>query len=293
MAQIDVMPGTLLNLHPTQEDLPHILDERVGGITITDSHWLTCFEIHHGQVPAYRHGRVFLQAYAAHIHSPAGGQGMKIRMQDAFNIAWKLAAAGSRIGRRYAARQLSRRTHSVVEERASGSSRTDSRPGRCAAAPAWSATQSCGSWATLELSASKNGEGSAPTPESATKEAPLCCHESRHTKLAAGQHLPHIDDANLQKQLAHVCGVDNFGHTVLTVTAGKPAPAAGPAGQVQVLITSDDSPAGGYDTVIADTDEALSPRVPAAPWWSRLARLGDVARSPLSTTTPASPTISR
>jgi 2-polyprenyl-6-methoxyphenol hydroxylase-like FAD-dependent oxidoreductase len=36
-------------------------------------------------------GRVFLLGDAAHVHSPAGGQGMNTGMQDAFNLAWKLA----------------------------------------------------------------------------------------------------------------------------------------------------------------------------------------------------------
>jgi len=38
-------------------------------------------------VPAYRHGRVFLAGDAAHVHSPAGGQGMNTGMQDAVNVA--------------------------------------------------------------------------------------------------------------------------------------------------------------------------------------------------------------
>jgi hypothetical protein len=76
------------------------------------------------------------------------------------------------------------------------------------------------------------------------------CHTT--TEVAAGQHFPQIDDPDLQKQLSHTCGVDNPGHTVLTVATGKPAPAAGPAGQIQTLITSDDTPVGGYNTVIAD-----------------------------------------
>jgi hypothetical protein len=42
-------------------------------------------------VADYRSGRVFVAGDAAHVHSPAGGQGMNTGMQDAFNLAWKLA----------------------------------------------------------------------------------------------------------------------------------------------------------------------------------------------------------
>jgi hypothetical protein len=44
-------------------------------------------------VPQYRVGRVFLAGDAAHVHSPAGGQGMNTGMQDAANLSWKLAGA--------------------------------------------------------------------------------------------------------------------------------------------------------------------------------------------------------
>ena len=42
-------------------------------------------------MPRYRHDRVLLAGDAAHIHSPAGGQGMNTGNQDAVNLAWKLA----------------------------------------------------------------------------------------------------------------------------------------------------------------------------------------------------------
>ena len=57
-----------------------------------------------------------------------------------------------------------------------------------------------------------------------------------------------------------MCGAANPGHTIVTVTADKPAPAAGPAGRTQVLITSDDTPVGGYDAVIADPDGVVATR---------------------------------
>ena len=72
--------------------LQRIVDERVTGFRVLAARWLTVFEIHHAQVPQYRVGRAFLAGDAAHVHSPAGGQGMNTGMQDAFNLGWKLAA---------------------------------------------------------------------------------------------------------------------------------------------------------------------------------------------------------
>src|ERR1700760_674196 len=92
LAEVHDAPGTPLNMNPTQDELQAILDRRIGGIRVLRSHWLTNFEIRHARVPAYRWGRVFLAGDAAHIHSPAGGQGMNTGMQDAFNLAWKLSA---------------------------------------------------------------------------------------------------------------------------------------------------------------------------------------------------------
>ena len=53
--------------------------------------WLSTFRINERIVNGYRDGRVFLAGDAAHVHSPAGGQGMNTGMQDTVNLAWKLA----------------------------------------------------------------------------------------------------------------------------------------------------------------------------------------------------------
>lgn len=54
--------------------------------------WISRFHSDERQVPEYRVGRVLLAGDAAHVHSPAGGQGMNTGLQDAANLGWKLAA---------------------------------------------------------------------------------------------------------------------------------------------------------------------------------------------------------
>ncbi|MGA3171417.1 MAG: FAD-dependent monooxygenase [Chthoniobacteraceae bacterium] len=58
---------------------------------LSDAVWTAWFRISHRMVERYSSGRVFLAGDAAHIHSPAGGQGMNTGIQDAFNLGWKLA----------------------------------------------------------------------------------------------------------------------------------------------------------------------------------------------------------
>jgi 2-polyprenyl-6-methoxyphenol hydroxylase-like FAD-dependent oxidoreductase len=77
---------------PTLEEVQAVLDQRgPGGITASSPIWLASFRINERKVADYRAGRVFLAGDAAHVHSPAGGQGMNTGMQDACNLAWKLA----------------------------------------------------------------------------------------------------------------------------------------------------------------------------------------------------------
>ncbi|WP_433756651.1 FAD-dependent monooxygenase [Nocardia sp. CA-135398] len=54
--------------------------------------WSSRFRVHHRLAEHYRTGRIFLAGDAAHVHSPAGGQGMNTGLQDALNLAAKLAA---------------------------------------------------------------------------------------------------------------------------------------------------------------------------------------------------------
>ncbi len=54
--------------------------------------WFSTYRVHHRVTEHFRKGRCFLLGDAAHIHSPAGGQGMNTGLGDAINLAWKLKA---------------------------------------------------------------------------------------------------------------------------------------------------------------------------------------------------------
>jgi pentachlorophenol monooxygenase len=61
--------------------------------TARNLRWSSVFRISHRIVDAYGRGRVFIAGDAAHIHPPTGAQGMNTGIQDAHNLAWKLALA--------------------------------------------------------------------------------------------------------------------------------------------------------------------------------------------------------
>ncbi|WP_144111808.1 FAD-dependent monooxygenase [Paraburkholderia sp. BCC1886] len=60
-------------------------------IDVSDMTWSSYFHLSSRMVEKLRTGRVFLAGDAAHVHSPAGAQGMNTGMQEAFNLGWKLA----------------------------------------------------------------------------------------------------------------------------------------------------------------------------------------------------------
>src|SRR5918996_3764278 len=60
-------------------------------LTLRDPVWMTNFRLHNRGAAHYRAGPFFLAGDAAHIHSPAGAQGMNTGIQDAVNLGWKLA----------------------------------------------------------------------------------------------------------------------------------------------------------------------------------------------------------
>ncbi len=61
-------------------------------VKVNKVNWFSTYHVHHRVTDHFRKGRAFLLGDAAHIHSPAGGQGMNTGIGDAINLAWKFAA---------------------------------------------------------------------------------------------------------------------------------------------------------------------------------------------------------
>lgn len=60
-------------------------------VRFSDTAWFSAYRVHHRAVERFRAGRCVLAGDAAHVHSPVGAQGMNTGLQDAANLAWKLA----------------------------------------------------------------------------------------------------------------------------------------------------------------------------------------------------------
>jgi len=98
------LPGDIYRIVAPVADAPEtpsaayvqdILDTRGAGkghITVTEVIWGSRFRIHHRVADSFRAGRLLLAGDAAHVHSPAGGQGMNLGLQDAVALSDALAA---------------------------------------------------------------------------------------------------------------------------------------------------------------------------------------------------------
>jgi pentachlorophenol monooxygenase len=86
----ELREGDTPQLHHIQAVLDRLAPEPT---TARNLRWSSVFGISHRIVDAYGKGRVFVAGDAAHIHPPTGAQGMNTGIQDAHNLAWKLALA--------------------------------------------------------------------------------------------------------------------------------------------------------------------------------------------------------
>jgi 2-polyprenyl-6-methoxyphenol hydroxylase-like FAD-dependent oxidoreductase len=79
----------------TEISFEEILDKARAGMKMPvefyDTRWHSTYKLHHKKVARFNMDNIFFAGDAAHVHSPAGGQGMNTGLQDAYNLAWKLA----------------------------------------------------------------------------------------------------------------------------------------------------------------------------------------------------------
>jgi 2-polyprenyl-6-methoxyphenol hydroxylase-like FAD-dependent oxidoreductase len=92
--QASARPGADGTMEPASVELfERLFAERgLPQVRLRNATWLSNFSPRVAIVDRYRAGRVLLAGDAAHVHSPAGGQGMNTGIQDAYNLGWKLAA---------------------------------------------------------------------------------------------------------------------------------------------------------------------------------------------------------
>ncbi|HEX8233963.1 MAG TPA: FAD-dependent monooxygenase [Caulobacteraceae bacterium] len=89
----------LIGIVPREHEQDEVIDyadvsdsvERMSGLKVETVNWFSHYRVHHRVAERFRSGRAFLLGDAAHIHSPAGGQGLNTGVGDAMNLAWKLA----------------------------------------------------------------------------------------------------------------------------------------------------------------------------------------------------------
>ncbi|MGF1425804.1 FAD-dependent monooxygenase [Kitasatospora sp. LaBMicrA B282] len=239
----------------TQEWLQQVVDERAERpIRIRDSRWLTVFEVHHAQVPEYRVGRVLLAGDAAHVHSPAGAQGMNTGIQDAHNLAWKLALvsagqAGPALLDSYHAER-----HPVGAQVIQFAS-TLTRAGTIVN-PIAQKLRNKGMHLLTGLAPVR--QAMADRTEEVTvayRKSPIVVQSRGRGELHAGDHLP-VAGPELRAALA-----GTHEHVLLTVAVDGSAPMPVPDVTVrQLLVSALGTAPTGYDAVIQDPDGRTAAR---------------------------------
>ena len=90
---VGILPENLRDRDDVTFDdvVPSLQHEAGAELAFRSCAWFSTYRIHHRRAVRFRDRRCFLLGDAAHIHSPVGAQGMNTGLQDAYNLAWKLA----------------------------------------------------------------------------------------------------------------------------------------------------------------------------------------------------------
>src|SRR5213593_861862 len=94
---VGILPPTLRGRDDLTFDevIPSVRQQAGTALSFETCSWFSTYRIHHRRAARFRDRRCFLLGDAAHIHSPVGAQGMNTGLQDAYNLAWKLALVAS------------------------------------------------------------------------------------------------------------------------------------------------------------------------------------------------------
>lgn len=89
---IGTIPGENFEQTSSFADVAPLISESVKpSLDLKVANWFSTYKVHSRKATSFRKGNCFLAGDAAHIHTPAGGQGMNTGIQDGYNLAWKLA----------------------------------------------------------------------------------------------------------------------------------------------------------------------------------------------------------
>ncbi|GAA2907520.1 hypothetical protein Acy02nite_11560 [Actinoplanes cyaneus] len=95
-----------LTAPPTETPVPELVASVDPSISVTEVAWTSQFRANIRMASRFRAGNVFLAGDAAHVHSPAGGQGLNTGVQDGYNLGWKLATGNDVLLDTYEAERL-------------------------------------------------------------------------------------------------------------------------------------------------------------------------------------------
>ncbi|MFC7586493.1 FAD-dependent monooxygenase [Nonomuraea antimicrobica] len=96
----------IIAAHRGVDDLPAVVASYAPHVRLDEVLWRSEYRVNVRMAERFRVGRVFLAGDAAHVHSPAGAQGLNTGVQDAYNLGWKLAAGSAALLDTYEAERL-------------------------------------------------------------------------------------------------------------------------------------------------------------------------------------------